>query len=120
MGGYENYKNARMGGDWIIQEKLSNSPFLQNMLPSDAPLSTFRIISASRGGLHSLSKQGTQKVNIEDITALSCVWRAGRSKAKTDHSAILFNINPNTGEIKKGTTNAHWLQLGASKIFSTP
>ena len=24
------------------------------------------------------------------------------------------------GEIKKGTTNAHWYQLGLSKIFSTP
>ena len=94
--GYENYKNATIGGDWIVQEKLSNSPFLQTMLPSDAPLSTFRIISASRGGLLGLSKQG--QVEIEDITALSCVWRAGRSKAKTDHSAILFNVNPNTGK----------------------
>ena len=95
--GYESYKNARIGGDWIVQEKLSNSSFLRTILPSDAPLSTFRIISASRGGLLGLSKQG--KVNIEDITALSCVWRAGRSKAKTDHSAILFNVNPNTGII---------------------
>ena len=29
-------------------------------------------------------------------------------------------FDDNTGEIKKGTTNAHWYQLGISKIFSTP
>ena len=99
--GYENYKNAGIGGDWIIQEKLSNSSFLESMLPSDAPLSTFRIISASRGGLIGLAGERTRHVTIDDITALSCVWRAGRSRAKTDHSAILFNINPNTGIISE-------------------
>merc|ERR1711871_716271 len=93
--GFESFKNASVGGDWIIQEKLSNGPFLSSLLPSDAPLSTFRIISSSRGGLAGLGKrQGDESVDISDIEALSCVWRAGRSKAKTDHSAILFNVNP--------------------------
>jgi len=114
--GYQSFTNASVGGDWIIQERLNNGPFLKSLLPSDAPLSTFRIISSSRGGL----SDGKKEVDIDDITALSCVWRAGRSKALTDHSAIMFNVNPNTGEIKKGTTNAHWYQLGISKIFSTP
>jgi len=114
--GYQSYTNASVGGDWIIQERLNNGPFLKSLLPSDAPLSTFRIISSSRGGL----SDGKREVDIDDITALSCVWRAGRSKALTDHSAIMFNVNPNTGEIKKGTTNAHWYQLGLSKIISTP
>ena len=119
--GFESFKNASVGGDWIIQEKLSNGPFLSSLLPSDAPLSTFRIISSSRGGLAGLGKrQGDESVDISDIEALSCVWRAGRSKAKTDHSAILFNVNPKTGLIKKGTTNVHWYQRGFSKIFSTP
>ena len=119
--GFESFKNASVGGDWIIQEKLSNGPFLSSLLPSDAPLSTFRIISSSRGGLAGLGKrQGNESVDISDIEALSCVWRAGRSKAKTDHSAILFNVNPKTGLIKKGTTNVHWYQRGFSKIFSTP
>jgi len=113
--GYQSFTNASVGGDWIIQERLNNGPFLKSLLPSDAPLSTFRIISSSRGGL----SDGKKEVDIDDITALSCVWRAGRSKALTDHSAIMFNVNPNTGEIKKGTTNAHWYQLGISKIFST-
>ena len=113
--GYQSFSNASVGGDWIIQERLNNGPFLKKLLPEDAPLSTFRIISSSRGGL-----SDEKEVDIDDITALSCVWRAGRSKALTDHSAIMFNVNPNTGEIKKGTTNAHWYQLGISKIFSTP
>ena len=89
---------------------------MSSLLPSDAPLSTFRIISSSRGGLAGLGKrQGNESVDISDIEALSCVWRAGRSKAKTDHSAILFNVNPKTGLIKKGTTNVHWYQRGFSK-----
>ena len=123
--GFESFKNASVGGDWIIQEKLSNGPFLSKLLPDDAPLSTFRIISASRGGLVDIGNgngkgKKRNKVKMEDIEALSCVWRAGRSKAKTDHSAILFNVNPKTGLIKKGTTNVHWYQRGLSKIFTTP
>ena len=45
------YKNAVVGGDWIIQERLENSDFLKLLLPPNAPLSTLRVITASRGGL---------------------------------------------------------------------
>jgi len=117
--GFHSFNNASNGGDWIIQEKLGNAKFLQDLLPSDAPLSTFRIISASRGGLQGLTNDD-KDVTMDDITALSCVWRGGRSKAKTDHTSILFNVNPKTGEMKKGTTNTHWYQRGLDKIFNTP
>ena len=108
--GFMSFKNAAnsqhnngIGGQWIIQEKLSNGPFLSSMLPKrNPPLSTFRIISSSKGGLH----VGQAKRN--DIRALSCVWRAGRENAATDHTAILFNVHPKTGEILKGTLNTHW------------
>mmetsp|Transcript_17421 Transcript_17421/g.32871 ORF Transcript_17421/g.32871 Transcript_17421/m.32871 type:complete len:527 (-) Transcript_17421:26-1606(-) len=117
--GFASFRNALSDGDWIIQEKLGNGPFLASMLPDDAPLSTFRIISASRGGLLSgTSERGS--VKMEDINALSCVWRAGLQGAATDHSSILFNVDPKTGEIKKGTTNNHWYQRGFKKIFTTP
>merc|ERR1712070_397406 len=43
---------------------------------------------------------------------LSCVFRAGRAGAKTDHSSILFDVDLKTGDILKGTTNAHWYKLG--------
>jgi len=118
--GFSSFHNASDGGDWIIQEKLDNAKFLKDLLPSDAPLSTFRIISASRGGLQGLSGETTKDVTMDDITALSCVWRGGRSKAKTDHTSILFNVNPISGEMKKGTTNTHWYQRGLDKIVSTP
>jgi len=89
------------------------------MLPKDAPLSTFRIISASLGGLKSgTSERG--KVTLDDIKALSCVWRAGLSGAVTDHKNVLFNIDPDTGVIKKGTTNNHWYMRGFKAIFTTP
>ena len=44
------YQNALHGGDWIIQEKLSNSDWLNQILPLNAPLSTMRIITSSTYG----------------------------------------------------------------------
>lgn len=41
------YKNAAHGGDWIIQEALSNADWLNALLPPNAPLSTMRVITAS-------------------------------------------------------------------------
>jgi hypothetical protein len=107
------FKNAcRPGGDWIIQEKLDNDSFVASMLPENAPLSTFRVITASRGG-------GLEHNPKNMVTALSCVFRAGRANAKTDHSSIIFDIDTNTGVVGKGTTNSHWYQLGM-KGLSTP
>jgi len=117
--GFASFKNATAGGDWIIQEKLRNGPFISSMLPANAPLSTFRIISASRGGL----KSGTVErgdVKKQDIVALSCVLRAGLAGAETDHVNIIFNIDPETGIFKKGTTNNHWYKRGLGAIFTTP
>ena len=48
------FRNAMDGGDWIIQEQLENSTFLATLLPENAPTSTFRVITASKGGLKAL------------------------------------------------------------------
>jgi len=101
------YKNATAGGDWIIQETISNSDWVNKLLPANAPLSTFRVITQSRASIN-LDKIPTQ----EDVTALSCVFRAGREGAATDHDSILFDVDVETGLIKGGTTNAHWYRLG--------
>ena len=45
------FKNAVHGGQWILQTKLSNGGRIAELLPVDAPLSTLRVITASRGGL---------------------------------------------------------------------
>ena len=45
------FKNAAHGGQWILQTKLSNGGKIAELLPDDAPLSTLRVITASRGGL---------------------------------------------------------------------
>jgi hypothetical protein len=112
------YKNATVGGDWIIQEKIHNSEWVSSMLPKNSPLSTFRVITISRAALD-LSQPPPR--GVQDITALSCVFRAGREGAATDHDSILFDINPKTGEILKGTTNAHWYRLGLLReIFRCP
>lgn len=108
------YKNATDGGDWIIQECLQNGPDVACMLPDNAPLSTFRVITASRGGLSTVSADSPNLVS-----SLSCVFRAGRANAMTDHESILFDVNTTTGEVKKGTTNEHWYRLGLDKITNT-
>eukprot|EP01083_Nonionella_stella_P228243 809047_1 len=101
------YKNATDGGDWIIQERIENSAWVSSLLPSPAPLSTFRVITQSRASID-IHKEA----KVEDITALSCVFRAGRKNAATDHDSILFDVDVNTGLIRGGTTNAHWYKLG--------
>jgi hypothetical protein len=44
------FKNAACGGDWILQERIQNSPWVATLLPPNAPLSTFRVITCSRAG----------------------------------------------------------------------
>jgi len=117
--GFACFRNARYGGDWIIQERLENGNFIKSLMPINGPLSTFRVISASRGGLRSGTPQ-RGSVDVSDIEALSCVWRAGLAGAETDHSSILFNVDPKTGVFKKGTTNNHWYRRGVMRIFDTP
>ncbi|CAM9380207.1 unnamed protein product [Pylaiella littoralis] len=111
------FKNATAGGDWIIQERLDNDAFVNSLLPDNAPLSTMRVISASRWWLE--KRQG-KTPGPACIDTLSCVFRAGRQGADTDHSSILFDVDASTGTILKGTTNAHWYELGPTKIFDTP
>ena len=106
------FKNATEGGDWIIQEKIENSEWVSSVLPPNAPLSTFRVITQSRASIDL-----TKEAKVEDITALSCVFRAGRMNAATDHDSILFDTDVNTGVIHGGTTNAHWYKLGLHNIF---
>ena len=101
------YKNATDGGDWIIQERIDNSEWVSSLLPPNPPLSTFRVITQSHASIDI-----TKEARPEDITALSCVFRAGRQGADTDHSSILFDVDVATGQFRGGTTNAHWYRLG--------
>lgn len=128
------FDNAAHGGRWILQRRLANAAPLAELLPPNAPLSTFRIITASRGGLtrasiHDLARRegdsqeqalARAKRARPAIAALSCVWRAGRAGAATDHSSVLFDVDLATGTLRRGTTNAHWYALGPSAPFTTP
>jgi hypothetical protein len=59
-------------------------------------------------------------VEAGTIEALSCVFRAGRRGASTDHSSILFDVDIASGLIKEGSTNAHWYGLGPRAPLTTP
>lgn len=113
--GCASYANAVAGGDWIIQECLENADSIKHLLPDNAPLSTLRVISSSRGGIKS-AEHGA----ADQVKCLSCVFRAGRAGAMTDHESILFDVDTTTGVIKKGTTNAHWYELGLHKVATCP
>jgi hypothetical protein len=114
------FQNAVAGGDWIIQEKLENSDFISSLLPDNAPLSTFRIITTSRYGL-GLSEEELSTANNGEsgIKSLSCVFRAGLRNAPTDHESIMFDVDMNTGEIKTGSTTTHWYKIGLQHLFHT-
>jgi hypothetical protein len=101
------YKNATAGGDWIIQETIANSAWVSTLLPANAPLSTFRVITQSKASIDL-----SEAPQVHQVTALSCVFRAGRAGAATDHDSILFDVDVKTGLIQGGTTNAHWYRLG--------
>lgn len=105
------YENALQGGDWIIQEAISNDAFLKSLLPSNAPLSTFRLLSSSLKGA------GVKDAKAEVIAA---VFRAGREGALTDHSSVLFDVDVATGRLGRGTRNAQWYVLGPKAWFGSP
>jgi hypothetical protein len=117
------YENAAASttGNWIVQERLYNSAWVAELLPPSAPLSTFRIITCSRGATQVLRDDDAPQpeATLADIIALSCVFRAGRAHAPTDHEAVFFDVHD--GVLGGGTTNAHWYQVGGlGAMLRTP
>eukprot|EP00793_Prasinoderma_coloniale_P000528 PRCOL_00003676-RA len=104
--GFKSYANARHGGDWIVQPWLCNSKEVRELLPEGAPLSTCRVITASEHGMRDGPGETPRP------RALSCVWRAGRAGAETDHTSVLFDVDLDSATIIGGTANAHWYKLG--------
>ena len=91
---------------------LSPSLRLNKLLPSNAPLSTLRIITASDYPVQCFQRGGRENVPTTDwreyIRPLSAVIRLGREGASTDHSSVLFDVDMHTGIIGEGRSNAHW------------
>jgi len=113
--GYSVFSNAVCGGDWIIQKALQNAPEIARLLPADAPLSTLRLVTSSRGALSS-----ARDACAADVRVLSACWRAGRAGAMTDHSSLLFDVDLESGQIRRGTSNAHWYMLGIRNALRCP
>lgn len=97
------FKNAVYGGDWIIQERLYNCAELRALLPENAPLSTFRVITMADPTAESADNR---------YVPMTFVWRAGRAGKPTDHSSVLLAIDPNTLRIKAGMDNSNWYKVG--------
>ena len=91
--GIQYIKNAVNGGKMVIQEKINNSNILSKLLPENAALSTFRVVTT-----RSLSG---------NISVLTIVWRAARNNTTTDHNNIAFNVN-NDGSFGLGISNQNW------------
>lgn len=97
--GIQYIKNAENNGSIIIQEKLNNSFILNNFLPKNAALSTFRVVT-------SCSLSG-------DISIVTILWRAARENTITDHNNIIFNVEED-GSFGLGVSNQNWY---SRKIF---
>ena len=118
--GFHAFTNAKSGGDWIIQPAIKNSDALNTLLPQNAPLSTFRVVTSSRGGVPRDDLSMAPEVPRSAIKALSCVWRAGREGAATDHSSILFDVDVENRVFGDGSVNAGWYELGPRALWTTP
>lgn len=122
--GLHTFTNAACGGDWILQAWLRNGETIARLLPSEAPLSTLRLVSASRacckrdGGVGSGGAHGKGRANEDDVSVLSGCFRAGREGATTDHSCVMFDLDLVSGILKNATSNSHWYQLGAAKAWN--
>jgi len=121
-------RNFTAGGKWIIQDMLSNDAFLERLLPSGVPLSTLRVVTASRHGLPdrengdrgegrqgprverppealSTTDSGGQPASQGRFSVLTVVLRAGRVGAATDHDSVCFPVDSESGEIAPGRSN---------------
>jgi len=112
------FDNFSHGGDYIIQERLQNSAFLAELLPSTAPLSTLRVITASRQWPRAQRRQRQAAAAAPAADAepafevLTVVLRAGLAGASTDHASIAYTVDIATGELGLGRSNQHWYGLG--------
>lgn len=106
------YRNACFGGDWILQEGLENANWLNELLPTNAPLSTMRVITASKCPNDVQTNENSTIEKQYSIYPMTCVLRLGRSGASTDHSSILYNVSMKDGLIESGSVNREWYQLG--------
>lgn len=90
------FKNFTDGGDWILQQTLENSPPIADLLPEGSPLSTFRVVTASRIWLNS----GHQHCK-EHLSALKLAELADngpQSEVSTDPNKASSNDKaPSTG-----------------------
>ena len=115
--GMHTFVNADAGGDYIIQAWLHNSPEVARLLPTKAPLSTLRFVTASRACTRARPREECAE---EDILVLSACFRAGREGASTDHSCIMYDVDLASNRLRLGTSNSHWYQLGLVKACGCP
>merc|ERR1712151_1124724 len=73
-------KNACDGGDWILQPRLSNAAELEKMLPTNAPLSTMRVLTASCVGMSEGDKCQRGRERITPPSSTTLTWTPGRSR----------------------------------------
>lgn len=113
------FKNVTNGGRWIVQEAIENGEWLsKNILPPKSPLSTLRVMTASRCGMQRPIPKQVDDAG-SDIEVISCCLRAGRAGASTDHQCVAFNVNSTTGELLGARQNQHWYRVGLWKGLVT-
>jgi hypothetical protein len=102
------YRNAAFGGDWILQERLQNAPWLNALLPGNAPLSTMRIITTST---FSLSEDYPLKKGMSLIVASAIQQEMEDEGLSPDKDSLNINttasvtVNYTNGQTARYTSN---------------
>jgi hypothetical protein len=113
------YKNAYYGGNYIIQEKLNNASWLNELLPKNAPLSTMRIITTSTYPLSKdfsekkLQRLLTEEQNLEEKEQREQMEEENHLKG--EHSNLHNNNNNNNNN---GANHPHSGTTSDGKNYS--
>jgi hypothetical protein len=94
-------------GDWIIQERLQNDDWLNALLPSNAPLSTMRVITTSTWSMEStatiVTTTSTTTPPASDLTTSGGEVKEKGTVADSSNSSSSSNIiNGNGGNGNEG------------------
>ena len=109
-------QNAANGGEWILQERMLNAPWLSQLLPHNSPLSTMRIITTSTWSLHNqLNMISYQKDSTDDEPTTTATDTTTTTITDISDAGATKVIDNKNGEMKKNSSSMNMKQSKANE-----